>query len=241
MKTLATYLLIVPLLLSSFAAFTQTKQTDSTANYTYKNGDPNGIGKWYLGREIAYVMGFPGINWLERSDREEEELVSQLIANINIKPTDIIADIGAGSGYHVFRMAPLANKGSIYAVDIQEQMLAAMEAKKTQNGVENVQLILGSEKSVNLPVNSVDKVLMVDVYHEFSYPKEMIASIKKALRPNGQIYLIEYRGEDDWVPIKKVHKMTEAQTVKEMQAAGFSLKENLSNLPWQHCMVFVKQ
>ena len=101
--------------------------------------------------------------------------------------------------------------------------------------------VKGSEKSVNLSENSVDKVLMVDVYHEFSYPIEMIASIKKALRANGKIYLIEYRGEDANVPIKKVHKMTQKQAVKELEAAGFTLEKNSNNLPWQHCMVFVKE
>ncbi|WP_306014131.1 MULTISPECIES: methyltransferase domain-containing protein [unclassified Allomuricauda] len=112
-----------------------------------------------------------------------------------------------------------------------------MEAKNVQN----IQIVKGGEQSVNLPEKSVDKVLMVDVYHEFNYPKEMIASIKKALKPNGELFLIEYRGEDRSVPIKKLHKMTEAQAVKEMNAAGFTLERNVGNLPWQHCMVFIKK
>lgn len=208
--------------------------------YSYKKGDPNGTGKWYMGREIAYVMGFQGMGWLERPEREKEENVSTLIANMNIQPTDDIVDIGAGSGYHVFRMAPLANKGTVYAQDIQDEMLAAVNYKVEQTGTTNVKLVKGSEKSANLPENSVDKVLIVDVYHEFSYPVEMLASIRKAMRAAGELYLIEYRGEDPTVPIKAVHKMTEAQAVKEMKAAGFKLKENIGNLPWQHCMVFVK-
>jgi ubiquinone/menaquinone biosynthesis C-methylase UbiE len=164
-----------------------------------------------------------------------------LIQNMRIKSNDTIADIGAGSGYHVFRMAPLANKGLVYAVDIQVEMLMAIEKTKKSSKIRNIETILGSEKSVHLPKNSVDKILMVDVYHEFNFPVEMIASMKNALKPNGQLFLIEYRSEDSRVPIKKIHKMTEKQAVKEMQAAGFKLKGNIDNLPWQHCMVFVKK
>ena len=194
-----------------------------------------------MGREIAYVMGFQGINWLERSEREIEEDVSTLIKNMEIKTDDTIADIGAGSGYHVFRMAPLAENGLVYAVDIQPEMLEAIELKKRSKRVSNVETVLGSEKSINLPKNSLDKILLVDVYHEFSYPAEMVGSIKNALKSNGQLFLIEYRGEDSSVPIKKIHKMTVKQSIKEMEAAGFRLKENIDNLPWQHCMIFEKK
>lgn len=210
------------------------------SDYSYKTGDVNGIGKWYMGREIAYVMGYQGINWLERSEREEEEETSKLIKNMNISAEDVIADIGAGSGYHVFKMAPLASKGIIYAVDIQPEMLAAIEYRKSAYDVSNVLTIQGTEKSVGLPDNSIDKVLMVDVYHEFSFPKEMLQSIYCALKPNGKIYLIEYRGEDASVPIKRLHKMTEAQAIKELNASGFALESNINNLPWQHCMIFKK-
>ena len=213
----------------------------SDLEYTFKRGDFNGIGKWYMGREISYVMGFEGISWLERFDREKEENISTLIKNMRIKSNDTIADIGAGSGYHVFRIAPLAKKGLIYAVDIQSEMLVEIEKTKELGKIINIQTILGSEKSVHLPKNSVDKILMVDVYHEFNFPVEMIASMKNALKPNGQLFLIEYRAEDLKVPIKKIHKMTEKQAVKEMEAAGFKLKENIDNLPWQHCMVFIKR
>ena len=213
----------------------------SDVEYTFKRGDFNGIGKWYMGREISYVMGFEGISWLERFDREKEENVSTLIKNMKIKFNDTIADIGAGSGYHVFRLAPLAKKGLIYAVDIQSEMLMAIEMTKESRKIRNIETILGNEKSVHLPNNSVDKILMVDVYHEFNFPVEMIASMKNALKSNGQLFLIEYRKEDSKVPIKKIHKMTEKQAVKEMEAAGFKLKKNIDNLPWQHCMVFIKR
>ena len=208
--------------------------------YTYKKGDYNGIGKWYMGREIAHVMGYQGIDWLQRSEREKQENVSKLIENLKIKSSDIIADIGAGSGYHVFKMAPLAKNGFIYAVDIQVEMLMEIDKIKKSTKIRNVKTVLGTEKSIELPKNSIDKILMVDVYHEFNFPVEMIASIKKAMKPNGELFLIEYRGEDSFVPIKKIHKMTQKQAVKEFEAAGLTLKENKKNLPWQHCMIFVK-
>ncbi|SOE23704.1 Methyltransferase domain-containing protein [Spirosomataceae bacterium TFI 002] len=211
------------------------------SQYTFKKGSSDGIGKWYKGREIAHVMGFQGINWLERDNREEEENSTTLLKNMNIKATDHIADIGAGSGYHVFQMAPIASQGMIYAVDIQDEMLAAIKDGKDMSKIDNITLIKGSEQNVNLPENTLDKVLMVDVYHEFNFPREMLLSIKQSLKANGSIYLIEYRAEDPNVPIKGLHKMSEKQAVKEMKAVGMKLERNIENLPWQHCMVFVKE
>ncbi|WMN06859.1 class I SAM-dependent methyltransferase [Marivirga arenosa] len=228
------------LLIFFFLSFSCHSQNDNDNQaYSFKAGDRFGTGKWYMDREIAHVMGYQGINWLERPEREKEENTNRLLKNMNIQGDDVIADIGAGSGYHVFKMAPKAKE--VYAVDIQAEMLQAIQDKKEELGVLNIQLVKGSERSVNLPENKIDKVLMVDVYHEFSYPIEMIASIKDALKPQGEIYLIEYRAEDKTVPIKELHKMSEAQAVKEMNAAGFKLKENIDNLPWQHCMVFIME
>jgi len=234
------------ILLFLFATFLQSQKSIAQNyvvenKYIFKEGDFNGIGKWYMGREIAYVMGFQAIGWLERSEREKEENVSKLIKNMSIESNDVVADIGAGSGYHAFRMASLVPNGLIYAVDIQTEMLMAIENKKTFSEISNIETILGTEKSVQLPKNSVDKILMVDVYHEFSFPVEMISSMKNALKSNGELFLIEYRAEDPLVPIKKIHKMSEKQAVKEMEAAGFKLRKNIENLPWQHCMVFVKK
>jgi ubiquinone/menaquinone biosynthesis C-methylase UbiE len=234
MKKLIVLLLIVPV-------FSFSQITNYNYEYTFKKGDINGIGKWYMGREIANVMGFQGIGWLERSNREKEENVSNLIQNMKIESNDKIADIGAGSGYHVFRMAPLAKDGVVYAVDIQSEMLEAINIKIELNNINNIKTILGNEKSIQLPKNSVDKILMVDVYHEFNFPKEMIRSIKNALKPDGELFLIEYRGEDPRVPVKKIHKMSEKQAQKEMEANGFTLRENIRNLPWQHCMIFIKK
>ena len=238
MKKLATLIILFGCFLTTNQSIAQAD--DKGVKYTYKKGDFNGIGKWYMGREIAYVMGFQGINWLERSEREIEEDVATLIKNMKIKTDDTIADIGAGSGYHVFKMAPLADKGLVYAVDIQPEMLEAIELKKKSKRVFNVETVLGSAKGINLPKHSLDKVLLVDVYHEFSNPFEMIESIKNALKPNGLLFLIEYRGEDPNVPIKKIHKMTKKQSIAEMRAVGLKLKENVDNLPWQHCMIFEK-
>ena len=233
------------ILLFLFAAVLQPnncfgQKYNSDNIYTFEEGDYNGIGKWYMGREIAYVMGFQGIDWLERPEREKEENVSKLIQNMRIKSDDVIADIGVGSGYHAFRMAPLAKNGLVYAVDVQTEMLMAIEKNKEISKIKNIETILGTEKSVKIPKNSVDKILMVDVYHEFSFPVEMISSMKNALKSNGQLFLIEYRAEDPLVPIKSIHKMSEKQAIKEMEAAGFKLRKNIDNLPWQHCMIFVK-
>ena len=237
-KTIQALLLLFFILPLCQGAVGQSRSADP---YTYRKGDPNGVGKWYMGREIAYVMGYHAMDWLERPERDQEENTTLLLQNMNIQPGDTIADIGAGSGYHVFKMAPMAAEGLVYAVDIQEEMLRAIGQKKAQTGQNNVIGIKGSNQAVNLPENSVDKVLLVDVYHEFEYPAEMMASIKKALSPGGKLFLIEYRAEDATIPIKRVHRMSRRQAVKEMKAAGLTLYQNIQNLPWQHCLVFVKE
>ncbi len=210
-----------------------------TNTYTYKNGSYDGIGKWYMGREIAHVMGYRGIEWLERPEREREERVTRLIENMQIASTDVIADVGAGSGIHSFLMAEQANR--VYAVDIQREMLDAITEKMNDQGITNIKTVKSVPQSVNLPMNILDKVLMVDVYHEFEFPVEMMKSIRESLKRDGLVYLIEYRKEDPQVPIKELHKISQEQAEKEMFAAGFELVENKSNLPWQHCMIFKKR
>lgn len=235
MKTIRLFAFVLMTLSLSCSAQEQKEE-----RYTFKKGDPQGIDKWYMGRQIAYVMGYQGMAWLERPEREKEERTSLLLKNMDLQSDDVVADIGAGSGYHAFKMAQSVTEGKVYAVDIQKEMLAAIKIKQKESQIGNMATILGTEQSVNLPSNSIDKVLMVDVYHEFSFPYKTMLSIRKALKANGEIYLIEYRAEDRSVPIKPIHKMTEAQAIKEMAAVGFELKENIDNLPWQHCMVFVK-
>ena len=200
----------------------------------------DGIGKTFMGREISQVMGHPGIGWLERTEREKEEAPSKAIALLGLAPDAVLADIGAGSGYYSFRISRLLPKGKVVAVDIQPEMLAFLKAEAAKLGVKNVQPHLGAVDDVRLPPASLDAALMVDAYHEFDHPAEMLASLRAALRPKGRIYLLEFRAEDENVPIKPHHKMTEAQARKEFEACGFRFVTNKPDLPWQHLLIFEK-
>src|SRR5499426_3657512 len=207
---------------------------------TRANHDPDGIGKFYMGREIAHVMGFQGAEWLERPERIEEERPDQVVEQMKLKSTDVVADVGAGTGYFSFRISRVVSQGKVFAVDLQPEMLAIIEKRKEQLKVDNVVALRGSEAEANLPENSVDVALLVDVYHEFSFPREMMLSVVKALKPGGRVVQIEYRGEDPKVPIKRVHKMTVAQCRKEMAAVGLVWKETKNFLPQQHFIVYEK-
>ncbi len=209
--------------------------------YIIKGGDPNGINKWYMGRQIAYVMSHWGIDWLERPERQFEENSALLLKNLNLKSGMQIADIGAGSGYYTSLIAKRIGNGKVYAVDVEPQMILFLNERIKEEKLSNVVTVLGSETSVRLPASSLDMMLLVDVYHEFSFPYEMGQSMYNALKPDGRLVLVEFRSEDETVPIKTIHKMSEAQSVKELKAVGFRLEKNISNLPWQHCMVFVKE
>jgi FkbM family methyltransferase len=209
--------------------------------YIIKGGDPNGINKWYLGRQIAYVMSHWGIDWLERPERQFEENSALLLKNLNLKSGMHVADIGAGSGYYTSLIAKRIGNGKVYAVDVEPQMILFLNERIKEEKLSNVVTVLGSETSVRLPASSLDMMLLVDVYHEFSFPYEMGQSMYNALKPDGRLVLVEFRSEDESVPIKTIHKMSVAQSVKELKAVGFKLEKNISNLPWQHCMVFVKE
>jgi SAM-dependent methyltransferase len=200
----------------------------------------DGIGKVYMGREIAQVMGHRGAGWLERSNRETQERPSQLIAALHLQPTDVVADIGAGTGYLSFRISPQVNQGTVYAVDIQPEMLDMLNYFKQENQAENVIPVLGEETDPHLPPDSVDLVLLVDAYHEFAYPQEMGEAIACALKPGGRVALVEYRGENPLIPIKPLHKMTQVQAKREMAAIGLEWDETLDILPRQHLMIFRK-
>lgn len=226
---------------SSCEAQQSRSVTEETAGYTYKTPSRNGTGKYYLGREIAQVMGHLAAGWLERPEREKEERVRLAIQNLKLKPDAYIADIGAGSGYYSFRLARNVPDGKVFAVDIQTEMLDIMRRRIKKDEIANVELVKGGEMSPNLAENSIDLALMVDVYHELSHPKEMMQQLVKALKPDGKFVLLEYRMEDPGVPIKQLHKMSLEQAVKEMKAVGLRLQENIGNLPWQHFMVFVKE
>lgn len=199
-----------------------------------------GIGKFYMGREIAFVMGHQAADWLNRPERIQEEQPDAVVANMGLAPDHVVADIGAGSGYFSFRIARLVPEGKVLAVDIQPEMLALIEQQKAINKVTNIEGVLGTIDDPNLPPNSIDSAIMVDAYHEFSHPFEMINGIYNALKPGGRIFLIEYRGEDPGVPIRPLHKMTEEQVVREMSVFGLEWTDTLDFLPWQHMMVFTK-
>ena len=199
-----------------------------------------GIGKFYMGREIAFVMGHQAAEWLNRPGRIQEEMPDEVVANMGLEPDHVVADIGAGSGYFSFRIAKLVPQGKVMAVDIQPEMLALIENQKREDNVTNIEGVLGAVDNPNLAPNSIDVAIMVDAYHEFDYPFEMIDGIYKALRPGGRIFFLEYRGEDDSVPIRPLHKMTEEQVIKEMSVFGLEWTETLDFLPWQHMMIFTK-
>jgi len=213
---------------------------EAQPRYIQKPGDPNGIDKWYMGRQIAHVMSHFGVEWLERPERDFEENTTMLIKNLQLQPNMSIADIGAGSGYHSRLISKQIGNGKVFAVDVEPIMLSYLKQRIAQENLTNIIPVLGTTTSVSLPSESIDLMLLVDVYHEFSDPFEMTTSMHKALKPNGKLVLVEFRAEDDRVPIKTIHKMSEVQAVKELKAAGFRLEKNIKNLPWQHCMVFVK-
>ena len=209
------------------------------AIYQEKSGySLDGIGKVYLGREIAQVMGHQGAGWLERSGRASSEQPRRLVEALDLKPTDVVADIGAGTGYMSFRMTPLLSDGKVLAVDVQPEMVEILNYFKAERGVNNLEAVLGTETSPKLSANSVDLVLMVDAYHEFTFPYEMMTAVVKALKPGGRVVLAEYRAENPLVMIKPLHKMTQKQVRKEMQNVGLVWKETKNLLPQQHLLFF---
>jgi SAM-dependent methyltransferase len=209
---------------------------------TRKDHDPDGIGKFYLGREIAQVMTYHGADWLERPEREKEEHTSKLLPPLKIKKGDAVVDMGAGSGYYTFRLSKIVgDKGKVFAVDIQPEMLAIIKKRMEKDEVKNIELVRGTESDPKLPDNSVDLILLVDVYHEFSHPYEMTQAMVKSLKPGGRLVFVEFRLEDDNVPIKLVHKMSEKQVMKEMAEHPVRHVHTLGHLPWQHVIIFEKK
>ena len=199
-----------------------------------------GTGKVYMGREIAHVMGCQGAAWLEREAREKEERTDILVKSLNLQSGLTIADVGAGTGYLSRRMADaIGTQGKVYAVDVQPEMIGKL--KNISKNHPAIKPVLSDVDNVKLPANSLDLAIMVDVYHELEYPREVVQSILAALKPNGRLVLVEYRAEDDRVPIKQTHKMTEVQVIKELTALPLQWQKTISSLPWQHVIVFVKK
>ena len=206
-----------------------------------KRPNIDGIGKFYMGREISHVMGHRGAKWLERPEREREEGTTEMINCLKLKEGDNVADIGVGTGYIAWRMAKkIGPKGTVYGVDIQPEMLEHLARNMAKRGLKNVKGVMGSINDPKLPPNSIDLVIMVDVYHEFSFPYEMMQGIVKALKSGGRVAFVEYRGEDPKVPIKRLHKMTEAQVKKEAALFALEHAETYKKLPWQHVVFFRK-
>ena len=193
-----------------------------------------------MGREISKVMGHLGAGWLERPERVQQERTDLLIENLELKPTDHVVDLGAGSGYFTFRIAPLVPKGKVYAVDISPQMLGIVRAKMQKQDYKNVETVHSTITDLKLENNLADCVLIVDAYHEFSHPMEMGKAIYNTLKPGGKLVLIEYRMEDPGIPIKKLHKMSEKQAIKELSATGLEWVKTSEALPQQHFIVFRK-
>ena len=214
--------------------------TDTTDVYTQTVPSRDGTGKVYMGREISRVMGHRGSAWLERPERARKEKPDLLVDSMALAPDAVVADIGAGTGYFTFRIAPRVPDGRVFAVDIQPEMLDIMRDTIAAQGIDNVTPVKGTVRDPNLPADSVDAALMVDAYHEFSHPREMMLNLREALVPGGRVYLVEYRKEDPSIPIKPLHKMTEAQSKREMRAVGLEWVATEEMLPRQHFMIFQK-
>ena len=210
---------------------------ETTSGYTSAAPSRDGTGKVYLGREIAQYMSHRGAGWLEREGRARDEQPDAVVDALGLKPADTVVDLGAGTGYFTRRLARAVPQGRVLAVDIQPEMLALLKANLAEEGIENVEPVLGTESDPNLPA-AVDLTLMVDAYHEFAYPAEILAALYRATVPGGRVALVEYRGEDPAVPIKPLHKMTEAQAVRELEASGFRHLRTLDFLPQQHLLLF---
>lgn len=195
----------------------------------------------YMGRTIAQTMSFHGAPWLVRDNREDEERPSEVLKQLELKPGQVVCDLGCGNGFYTLLMAPqVAPGGKVLAVDIQPEMLHLLELRSESLGIDNVEPVLGTIVDPRLPAGKVDLVLLVDVYHEFSHPEQMLAALRQSLAPGGLIALLEYREEDRNVPIKPLHKMSKRQIMKEYRGNGFKLAKQFDGLPWQHLMFFEK-
>ena len=216
----------------------QTAPATSPLYETRTVHDPNGTGKFYMGREIAQVMGPGGIPWLDRPERDSEEKPAEVIKAMKLHGDEVIADLGAGSGYFTFRLAPKA--GKVLAVELQDEMIATLHQRAKEHKVANVEVVKGTECDPHLPASGVDLVLIVDVYHELSCPFEVMTEVRKALKPAGRVMFVEYRKEDPAVAIKEVHKMSVAQLEKEMAVVKFRRLQTVEVLPLQHIVIFGK-
>jgi predicted methyltransferase len=192
-------------------------------------------------RRIAHVMSADGADWLVRPERESEEHPDKALDAIGIPRGSAAGDVGAGVGYMTWRMAErVGPTGAVYAEDIQPEMLEKLKRNMSERHIANVHEVLGAIDNPKLPPNTLDLVLLVDVYHEFSEPEKMLDHIRDALKPGGRLVLLEYRAEDPKVPIRAEHKMTVEQVRAEVQPEGFRFDRAIETLPEQHIIVFRK-
>lgn len=196
----------------------------------------------YMGRVLAEPMSHLGASWLVRPERELEENASRAFEQMQFAEGMKVCDLGCGNGYWTLPMArKIGQGGKVYAVDIQIEMLQQLKARTGRARLNNVEPILGDVDDPKLPKDaSLDLLLMVDVYHEFSHPESMLWAIRNSLSPTGVVALLEYREEDPLVPIKPLHKMSKDQIMKEYEANGFKLVREYNELPWQHLMFFAR-
>jgi cyclopropane fatty-acyl-phospholipid synthase-like methyltransferase len=193
----------------------------------------------YQGREIATTMHYLGAPWLTRESREREEECSTLLKVLRVQPGDTVCDMGCGNGFYSLKLAKLVGEnGKVLAVDIQPEMLTLLKERAAAEDIKNIEEVLGTETDPKLTDASVDLMLLVDVYHEFSRPAEMLQAIRRSLKPTGRVALVEFRGEDPNVPIKPLHKMTKEQILKEFPPNGLKHTDQFDDLPWQHVMFF---
>ena len=193
----------------------------------------------YYGRRIAPTMSYLGANWLTRESRAREESSELLLEALGLEPGQVVCDLGCGNGYYTFDLARrVGPTGRVLAVDIQPEMLRLLEQRAREAEIDHIETILGSPIDPHLPAGQVDLVLLVDVYHEFSHPEQMLRAIRRSLKPQGRAVLVEFRAEDPFVPIKPLHKMSRAQVLKEMEPNGFRLVDQFDKLPWQHVLFF---
>ena len=231
------------LVLGAFASpqpMAATENSVAMPQYRQGRGSPDGIGKFYEGREIAAVMGFQGTPWLERPSRAREERPDLLVEELRLQSGMTVADIGAGSGYLSRLMAPLVGPGRVFAVDVQPQMVALLRQLSQRPEFQNIVPIQGDADNVKLPPTSIDLAILVDVYHELAYPYEVMRTLIRSLKPGGRVVLVEYRAEDPAVPIKPLHKMSEVQITREMNVLPLVWERTSERLPMQHIVVFRK-
>ena len=240
-QTYLKLLIFSVVLLLSHAINAQNAQRPASTIYKKATPSRDGIGKFYMGREISRVMGHQGAEWLERPEREHEEMPTRLVELLKLKEGDVVADIGVGTGYIARRISPkIGETGTLYGVDIQQEMLDLLAEKMSEVGITNVKGVLGTITDPKLPPESVDLAIMVDVYHEFSHPYEMMQNICRGLKTGGRVVFVEYRAEDRSVPIKRLHKMSELQVIKEATPHPLVWVETFDDLPWQHVIIFEK-